>query len=172
MRGQKKDFPIPDTLLRDAYLAVARRVEMYREKFTARTENIEAVKQYLGPEYAHIPVDMIRERIGTCAKNPDKHGGGWTVTLNGHGARKNHVESKRKESKRLQAHYDSVGYAQIKDEARADHDGQCAVCGRPLEEFHHCRYDRIGTPDEIKDVIPVCKVCHPHLDRLRRNATK
>ena len=167
------EFPIPDILLRDAYLAVAKKVGMYREKFAARTENIEAVKLHLGPAYAHHPNDDIRDRIITCAKAPNSHGGGWAVTGNGHGPKKGHKQNRKlKVSKKLQDHYTSIEYAQVKDILRDTHDGQCVACGKPLEEFHHCRYDRIGTLDEIRDVVPVCNVCHPILDRLRRNATK
>lgn len=163
---KNRAFPIPDDILRDAYLAVARKVGAYREKFAARTENIEAVKLHLGPAYAHHPNDDIRDRILTCAKNPQAHGGGWRGTKTGHGPSKGH---KRKVSKHLQDHYDSAGYARLKDVVRFRHNSQCVACGCPAEEFHHCRYDRIGTPEEIYDVVPVCKTCHPDFDRLRKN---
>ena len=172
MARRRNKFPVPDPVLRDAYLTVANRVGMYRETFVAQTENIKAVRRLLGSIPSDVSDDDLRDRIGTCAKNPKAHGGGWNATKSGHGASKGY-KSKRKISKELQNHYDSAQYAYVKNTARHRHDGQCVVCGKPAEEFHHCRYDRIHTPElELNDVVPVCKVCHPVLDQLRRKAHK
>ena len=71
-----------------------------------------------------------------------------------------------KVSPELQAHYDSQHYAELKDTLLNGR--QCVVCSSPCEQGHHCRYDRINTPEEYNDVVPVCKKCHPVLDKLRK----
>ncbi len=171
-----KAFPIPDVDLRDAYLVVAKQVGSYREKFASRTENIEAVKRYLGPSQAHVPNDDIRDRILTCAKNPRAHGGGWRNTPNGHGRGSS---KKVKISKRLQDHYQSKEYNVAKNKAMEGRIRHCFMCGRMEPEiriqFHHCcrRYDDvIKTPDEYKYLSPVCEDCHPVADRQRKKYSR
>lgn len=153
---------IPDIILRDAYLYIARKAKCFREKFCSRTELVEMVLQECGPEYAHVRIDWIRERIPHCCKNPGNHGGGWRA-LDKHGPPK-----KPKLSSELKAHYASEEYRRLSDEKIREAGGLCQVCCRPATECHHRCYDNIGTPLEKGDLIAICRKCHTPCDSRRR----
>ena len=153
------EFPIPDILLRDAYLKVAREANCARESFTSKTELIELVKLEVGYAYSHVPVDLIRDRITTCCKNPEKHGGGWSVTVNGHG------KSKKKPSPEWYDSYcKSDHWKQKVQEFLEFWDYCCAVCNcraeknKPLD-VHHRRYENLHN-EKINDCIVLCRKCH------------
>ena len=61
---------IPDAALRDAYLVVARRNGCGRDRIVAEAALLDEVRTRLGPDYAHVPPDWIRQRVITCCKNP------------------------------------------------------------------------------------------------------
>ena len=161
-------FPIPDLLLRAAYLQVAKERKCYREKFTARTEHIDAVKRILGPEFAHIPADDIRDRIITCCKSPERHGGGWSGTVNGHGP----TRIVKKMSPEYTAAINSPEWRRFRMDLIETFGGRCAVCnsGAALE-VHHRTYERLGREEHF-DCNPVCAKCHKVCDgRRQREAT-
>lgn len=160
---RKKEFPIPDSVLRDAYLEVATQHKCYREKFVARTECIEAVKKLIGPTYAHVPVDDIRARIANCAKNPHRHGDGWRATVNGHSATKRKVMSKE--------YYDVIGsdkFRKYASQLRKQFGNRCAMCNIDSQlETHHRTYETLGNESGF-DCIPLCKKCHKVADVRRQ----
>lgn len=43
-------------------------------------------------------------------------------------------------------------------------DGQCVMCGRPVEgmeaECHHITYKRLGHEDVLADICTLCRDCH------------
>jgi hypothetical protein len=157
-------FPIPDLLLRAAYLQVAKERKCYREKFTARTEHIDAVKRILGPEFAHVPADDIRDRIITCCKSPERHGGGWSGTVNGHGPAK----VVKNVSPEYLDYLKSPKWHEFRMELIEKFGGRCAICnsGDPLE-VHHRHYDRLFREEHF-DCIPVCPKCHKVCDARRQ----
>lgn len=37
----------------------------------------------------------------------------------------------------------------------------CWICAKPYDlQFHHLRYDRLSTPEEIEDIVIVCSLHH------------
>jgi hypothetical protein len=153
--GKSADFPIPDTTLRDAYLLVARRAKCYREKFVAKTDLIEAVRFEVGPHYSHVSNDAIRDRISTCCKSPEKHGGGWAATTNGHG------KSKKEPSPEWYRRYlESDHWIEKRKKFLIFWENACAVCNSAAKpEVHHRRYENLGK-EKPNDCIVLCAKCH------------
>ncbi len=152
--------------LREAYNQVCSKVNCRREKFCARTENVENVQSLLGHKYGHLSTDMLSYLIITAAKNPYNHGGGWANTgSNNHGAGKGY-----KDRLDLENSPDSSDYAKRLKEhdwlalrnRRFVLDGnRCKLCNRSgCLEPHHRRYDRMRTKYEIRDLVTLCRDCH------------
>ena len=163
MKTQQSEFPVPDAVLRDAYRKVALAAGMYRERFCARTENIEAVKREVGAAYAHVPVDDLRERIITCAKSPDRHGGGWSVTVDGHGAEKIGMPTREYLDYLQSPHWRAFRLTVLKW-----WDYRCCWCNRQDDiDVHHRTYERLGR-ELLQDCICLCRTCHKSADRCRK----
>lgn len=148
-------FPIPDLILRDAYLAVAKEVKAYREKFVAETRNVEMVRFLCGPQYAHVRVDEIRDRIPTCCKNPEKHGGGWRAK-GGHGPGKGVKPSPRW----YQEYLNDDWWKSFKGLVLRFWEHRCALCNSNKNiDVHHRTYERLHE-EKISDCIALCRSCH------------
>ena len=153
--GKRPKFPIPDLILRDAYLKIARKYKTYRENFVSRTELVEMVKVEIGPDYAHVRIDDIRERISTCCKSPGRHGGGWSATVNGHGPSRKH------QSPQWYLDYlDNPHFIAVRDACLEDWGHACCLCKSSKHvEVHHNTYETLWR-ESLSDVVPLCSKCH------------
>jgi hypothetical protein len=174
---------VPDETLRDAYLEVGRRSGKWRERLIADTALIEAVRTILGPEYGHVSLDWLRNRIVQCAKNPANHGGGWGRPDRPAKGRRAKPHRPHGEVPGGREWYDGYLASPRWAAQRArcfDRDGnRCRICNdrQDLEPHHrsyqHCGYDTV--PDkELADLTTLCRVCHHHAhvccDRLKTPA--
>lgn len=150
-----KQFAIPDDVLRDAYLTVAKEARCFREKFAARTELIEQVRYLCGPSYAHVPIDAIRDRIIVCCKSPNKHGGGWAGTINGHGPGK--VATK---PKWYTKYLNSKWWGSRKLMFLKFWNYRCCICRSDKHvEVHHNNYNNLYR-ESMNDCVVLCRKCH------------
>lgn len=37
---------------------------------------------------------------------------------------------------------------------------KCKECNKPARQLHHICYNNLGLPEELNDIIPLCKKCH------------
>lgn len=75
-----KAADIPNDLLRDAYRKVVSETGFYRDKLCNRPELLEKIRTDLGKGYQSIELSDIGDEIHKRTKQPDKHGGGWSLT--------------------------------------------------------------------------------------------
>lgn len=40
------------------------------------------------------------------------------------------------------------------------HNSTCIDCGNPAHDVHHESYERLRTPLEVADCVPLCRKCH------------
>jgi hypothetical protein len=155
---------------RCAYVRCCKKFKCARDSLIQHEERVDDLVRILGVGWGHIPHNDVRWLLGNITRNPKGFGyynGEWKATnSSNHGKNTKKKETEKKISEELRHHYATLAYAEVKDYIRLEKDGQCCACGLEMEEGHHCNYRRIGTPEEIKDVSPTCKVCHPFLDAL------
>lgn len=151
---------VPDLVLRDAYLNVANQVGCWREKFIADTANIEALKHELGPTYSHVSPDWLRRRIVDCAKNPERHGGGWGKPTRPAKGRK----APRQISPEYAAYLDSTHFKVVREIVLQRDNHRCRICNSPDNlDVHHRSYENVGHADwlvEARDCTTACRSCH------------
>ena len=157
---------IPDAALRDAYLVVARRNGCGRDRIVAETALLDEVRTRLGPDYAHVPPDWIRQRVITCCKNPKAHGGDW-------GNPKKPAPRKLKQaagySPEYLAHLDSPAWQEIRQAAFDRDGGRCRLCNsRQNLQGHHRSYANLGrdAAKELADVTTLCRKCHKRFHKI------
>ena len=157
---------VPDLTLRDAYLEVAKRHDVFREKFIARTDLIEELKAELGPACGHVSHDWFRDRIIVCAKNPEGHGGGWG---NPKSAAPRKLRPAENYSPEYLAHLDSNGWQEIRQAAFDRDGGRCRLCNsRQNLQGHHRSYANLGrdAAKELADVTTLCRKCHKRFHKI------
>lgn len=188
---------VPNELLREKYLEVAERVGAWREKFISVTQNIEAVKTALGPEYSHVSMDWIRHAITSRAKAPEKWGGGWSGTKNPARPGKNRALVREfggpNQGWYASEYLKSDRWMRVRAGVFSRADGRCQICNDTANEVHHRCYDNVPKPEdcivdgdgrhkihmkrvneEMADCIAICSSCHRdvHGKILRKSFTR
>lgn len=125
------------------------------ENFT--TYEFEKLKERLGPEWAHIPLDDIR-RHGINIRKSGKIG-----TIKGHAPGK--APEPEPEYK---AYLNSDDWRTRSKEWREHWGFRCAICySADRLDVHHRTYERIGEERET-DCIAICRHCHKFADKRRK----
>jgi len=162
------NFVIPNCVLRPALKNTARELAIRgRDGINGNTQAVERVLFHCGSEFAHVPLDMLRNRIGKVTRNPSKHGGDWTFSGSKNRGQRP-VEPFSEEYKEWILSDEWKAFAKMITEAWG---GKCAICYGLAKQVHHRTYERMK--EELPtDVIPVCKACHKLADGRRRRTAE
>ncbi len=154
--GKRTEYVIPKELIIPLARAAGRELGRCADNWDLiETERL--VKQKLGPEFAHVPVEDVRKQCLSLRK------GSKLGSIKGHGP------SKMPEiSDELKKHYESDYWFRFRIKVKEFWGCRCALCNSErANEVHHRTYERIGH-EELTDCILLCRNCHKAADQRRR----
>ena len=64
------------------------------------------------------------------------------------------------------------GYASKEDYVSALQDGRCALCGEPIEHFHHILPKRKGGSDTPENLVGLCAPCHAAVHARKKSLSQ
>ena len=123
---------------------------------------IEQLRAQLPMQFHAVPTDWLRSKWITIRKSGKYEG---MKVNNGARARKYEDVEAAGKSDEYRQWIESEEFKLIADECKKNAEHRCQLCnaagikGTPLHA-HHRSYLRIKTPEEIKDLIAVCRPCH------------
>ena len=64
------------------------------------------------------------------------------------------------------------GYASKEDYVSALQDGRCALCGKPIENYHHILPKRKGGSDTPENLVGLCAFCHGAVHQKKKSLSQ
>lgn len=136
-------------------------------------------KELFGSLYGHIDASKFGRFAVKWRKLPTGKGG-WKDWCKVHGIERPKAKSGPDEfefdpasiSPELAEHYQSEDFRIKKAIIFHIQKGRCKDCDDPIQSNHHRNYDSIRKPEEIDDLVGLCRRCHYFADRNRRKAAK
>jgi hypothetical protein len=152
----KSKWKIPNDILIPFAAQVMRETGKGTDTFI--TYDFERVHELCGYEYAHIPLDDVKNQVTNLRKK-----GSLGAVNGGHGASK-----RRPISKEMKAYYLTDHWKEFMRKIREFWGHRCAMCNSSERlDGHHRTYERLWH-EEMTDVIPLCRKCHKVADVRRQ----
>lgn len=155
VKRQRKQWQIPDKVLIPLASKMQRELGRCVENWV--TYELEKLRELLGPQYSHVPLDDLRSQVGNLRRQS------LLGSVKGHGPGKVAAPSKE-----MREYYASDHWKQLTYQVRHFWGGRCALCysDRGLE-VHHRTYVRWKN-EHMTDLIAVCHNCHKVADQRRQ----